>query len=88
MCIFHHILKIFSYRVRVLWQCICKVLRHRCDKVACLKRSILNTDTDPLVVNSVKLITELVKLVQIKKFYSYIRDSSYISLVAYLLVII
>lgn len=35
-----------------------------------------------------KLKTELVKLVQIRKFYLYIRDSSYISLVAYLLVII
>ena len=48
----------------------------------------MNTGADPLVFTGVKLKTELVKLVQIRKFYLYIRDSSYISLVAYLLEII
>jgi hypothetical protein len=56
-----------------------------------IRRHVINVKYWTLIrwfFNSVKLKTELVKLVQIKKFYLYKRDSSYISLVAYLLVII
>ena len=58
-----------------------------CGKVACHKCKILKTNTNNSGFNSVKLKTELGKFVQIKIFFLYIRDSSYISLVAHLLVV-